>query len=157
MKLHDNGDYYEYDLGPAIVRVGQLVIDAALTLELVSPEIAPDLRVSIRVGGQFRCTDSDGVASEFDPERNREGLGPVLGLWTAHVSGIRIGKSGALVVTFADDRTLMVRPDPKFEAWTLNDDEGLLVVGGPEDRVSIFRPPDDHLPKPPGRYREQSR
>jgi hypothetical protein len=157
MKLLDNGDHFVYELGATVLTVSRLLVDAAFTLELVSPEITPEWQVSIRIGGRFRCTDAGGVDSEFDPEGDREGLGRVLGLWGARVSGIRIEKSASLVVRFADERALTVPPDPKFEAWTLNDHEGLLVVGGPGDRVSVFRPVDNDQPRALRRYRVETR
>ncbi|HYA44309.1 MAG TPA: DUF6188 family protein [Acidimicrobiales bacterium] len=129
---------FEYQVEGRVLSVNQLLVDAAFTVEMTSPEVRPSASVSVRLGGAFKCWFG-GDEKAFDPEHNRVGLGPALALWGSRLRELTISSDSSLLMVFQNGTRLAVPPDPDLEAWTLNDHEGLLVVGGPSDRVSVFR------------------
>jgi hypothetical protein len=66
-------------------------------------------------------------------------LAPILSLFNTKVSSATIRKSGELTVEFEEGRTLMVDPDPSFEAWQVGCSLGFLLVCAPGGRVSLFQ------------------
>lgn len=130
---------YEYELSDLGLTVARLKVDAAITLEITSVGPRPRVQVEVRIGGTLRLV-AGAHESALDPEMDRGGLGPMLETWGARVYVMSVAVDGTLTIGLEDNRSIVVPPDPEFEAWNLNDDEGLKVVGGPGDRVSVFRP-----------------
>ena len=80
-------------------------------------------------------------------------LAPMLALFNAVVSKIRIAKTGQLVVAFERDRMMFVAPDAAYEAWqiecsTENGDSRLVCPPGGD--VAFFH--DSKVPQCTGSF-----
>ena len=91
-------------------KVTQIQVDYAFTLVLES-------WISIRIETSFSYGPA-GAAREFEPS-DAPALAPLLGLHQATVTSAEIGKDGSLTMAFADGGELLVRPDERYEAFTV--------------------------------------
>lgn len=69
-------------------------------------------------------------------------LAPALPLFNAVVCGVRIARTGALVIEFQHDISLHVAPDEACEAWQMEcsaDGGEMLLVCPPGGDVVVFR------------------
>jgi hypothetical protein len=65
----------------------------------------------------FTLTTKGGTF-QLDPE-DRAALGPLLSLYPDEIARVAMRPDGTLDATFASGSTLVVRPHPKYEAWSI--------------------------------------
>jgi hypothetical protein len=82
--------------------------------------------VEIVIGCPFVLT-VDGVVHQLDPEA-RSDLGPFLALYPGSLSAAYVSSRATLNLEFTSGATVVVPPDPQYEAWEVHDDHGWLLV-----------------------------
>jgi Family of unknown function (DUF6188) len=73
---------------------------------------------------------------ELDPESQDVAAG--LALFNTEVKSAVAFKSGGLRMVFGDGYLLRVRPDPRYEAWTANGPNGMLIVSLPSGDLAVW-------------------
>lgn len=143
ISAHDGGGY---DLHLAGFTVLQCCVDAGFTLLWANPaQLTPNQQhASLRVDGPFDLS-LDGSTVRCDPEQGTTTLQPAILLYGRTVREASIDAQGTLVLTFVDNTTLTVPPEPAYESWTLSSwsrdsTDGYLIVGGVGGEVHIFPP-----------------
>lgn len=143
ISAHDGGGYILHLEGFTVL---QCCVDTCFTLLWAKPaQITPiQQHASLRVGGPFDLS-LDGKTFRCDPERDIGTLQPAILLYNRTAQQAHLDAQGTLVLTFVDNTTLTVPPDPTYESWTLSNwsresSDGYLVVGGVGGEVHIFPP-----------------
>ncbi|MBV8527085.1 MAG: hypothetical protein JOZ75_02085 [Candidatus Dormibacteraeota bacterium] len=109
-------------------------MDLAFTLELERETS----RATLRIEGRFTLRMPAGREVQLDPENDAAGLGPALALCRATLETSDAHPDGSLALLFANGASVMVPPDPEFEAWTLTISDGSMMVSGPGGRLTSF-------------------
>ena len=94
----------------------------------------------IAIESPFRL-DIHGDSFSFSPEEDRDGalqsLRPLIG---HTIEDATADAAGALHVIFEGGARLTVEPDPAYEAWSVSDPGGALVVSTPGGKLAIWKP-----------------
>ena len=138
--IAEHADRYELQLGG--FRVTRWAVDFALTLYLDKPRAEtkePRLDAEIRVEGRFSYENANSRI-EIDPQHEPAALAPILALRGQCLESATVTKAGELELRFQNGARIRVYSGTKYEAWTLNAPGGVLIVGGVNGMVSIFRP-----------------
>jgi hypothetical protein len=114
--------------------VTRCLVDHAFGLELWEREGT----TTIRIEGAFIVQNQDGE-HQLSPTCPTA-LGPALSILGKAVTVARAYKDGCLVVHFADESILSVKPDAAYEAWEITGTGGLHVVCTPGGSLSIWQP-----------------
>jgi len=102
-------------------------------------EVRADVRVFLNT--PFCVEESDGRSAMVTPGKI-ETLGPVLLFWNRNVVRIVIFPDGSLMIERSDGARIRAISNDTFEAWELSANspgEELMIICGPEGRVSTFR------------------
>jgi hypothetical protein len=73
---------------------------------------------------------------ELTPENQDVAAG--LALFNTKVKSAVAFKSGALRIVFGDGHLLKVDSDPRYEAWTANGPDGMLIVSMPGGNLAVW-------------------
>ncbi len=108
-------------------------IDFAFTLHLVRGE--EDAYVHIET--PFECILPT-ARFQCDPVGNPEEFGPALNVLHRSIKAALAARDGSLHITFDGMIALHVSGHPKYEAWSYNGPDGLLLVSLPGGDISAF-------------------
>lgn len=90
--------------------VDQICIDYAVTLVIDGTD-------TVRLDSPFTVSFPDRTLL-IDPQR-LDTVAPVLDLFRAVILRAEAGRDGSLLLSFDDDRSLRIEPDPDGEAWEI--------------------------------------
>ena len=96
-------------------RVTQLAVDAR-ALRLLTWSL--DGSTEVRIAAPFVLRAAGGAERTLDPVETLT-LAPALGLLRRRVASLTVSRAGELTVELGDGSALVVRPDPRMEAWEL--------------------------------------
>lgn len=92
------------------------------------PRGIPDTTVYLRISNDFTLTTQGETHCLRTPdEEDPLALGIVISLFLKTVRSMKVFKSGRLELCFTDDTELFVDPSDKYEAWTMNTPEGVVI------------------------------
>lgn len=128
-------------VGVAGFIVSRCVVDFAFSLELMRPpESTPDQRyVTVAIESPFVLVIA-GQRYNCQPQRDVESLGPALRLFQHVVEAATIESSGDLRVTFDSGIEVHVPFDNEFEAWSIGERGGVLIIATAGGGVAVFPP-----------------
>jgi hypothetical protein len=136
--LNQQGQLVEHEKHWSVPLQGKTVtrclVDHAFGLELWEREWT----TTIRIEGAF-VVQSQGGEHQLSPACPTA-LGPALPILGKTITAARAYKDGCLIVHFADESTLSVKPDAACEAWEITETGGLHVVCTPGGSLSIRQP-----------------
>jgi hypothetical protein len=84
-------------------------VDHQSRLQFGKAELVIECPFTLRVGG---------AQHDLDP-KNRDALGPLLGLYPDTAETLTMTPDGTLTAVFASGSSLTVPPDPRYEAWNI--------------------------------------
>lgn len=127
------------NLGFVGFTVDACIIDYAYTLRLslAATDTAPNHTAEVRIESAFTFTQSGAVTS-CHPAQNPVSVGPALWVIRQIITVACYNRDGGLRVCFGDDACLYVVADSDYEAWTVVDGDGSVVVSKPGGNVSVF-------------------
>jgi len=113
-------------------KISRLSFDFAVVIELFDKS----LNATIRIEQEMSFLEA-GKSVVVNPG-NAESAAPLLRLFGAEVKTAEAKQDGTLVVEFHQDRSLVVSPHPKYEAWELFANNGIKVVCMPGGELAIW-------------------
>jgi hypothetical protein len=105
-------------------------IDHQTRLQLGEAEIVIESPFTLRSAGSEYVLDPG----------ERGGLGPLLALWPDELTMVRAGADGTLHLAFGSGATVIVPPDPHYEAWQVVGPGTALTVclPGAEGELAVW-------------------
>ena len=110
------------------VGVGRVLLDHQVTLHIGSDALVIEVPFDV----------TDGTTSVHIVPGNSDRLSGASTLLNAVCRSVQLHKSGVLLVEFADDRVLTVRPSEEFESWQAFVRGRSMVVCSPGGALSFF-------------------
>lgn len=125
----------EFESGAFLVgqQVYLVSFDAALTLYT-------DRNTSIKIEGPLRLSAGPAELFEVESSAYSQAAGRLVSLFFTVITGSCITDDGVLTLSFDNGASIVVPPDPPYEAWSLTSPRGLLICQA-SGEVSYFPPP----------------
>jgi hypothetical protein len=124
-------DQWRFEIPPGVT--ARVLIDWAVTVQVLVPGGA----IEVRIEKPIVITDATG-STEVNPEGDPRLLGPALAVARSAVESVTAFMDGRLEIVFEGAVVWRVSPSPRFEAWTINSPDGVLLVGLPGGSVATW-------------------
>ena len=128
-KNTQNETNLDFLLGKAVSRI---YVDFALGIQFFEKH----LNSTIRIEQTLTFYDS-GKAFRLLPEV-ADSPAPVLKIFNTTVSVAAVKSDGALFLEFSQDRSITVPPHEKYEAWSLNVNDGRKLICMPGGKIASW-------------------
>jgi hypothetical protein len=119
--------------------ITRLLIDYQLTLQVWIPKDT----LEIKLATNFVFTS--GQASYVINPENRTDICRALTILHQELNTVTATNHGRLTITFQSGDQIISEPDEAYEAWSLCDSSGLLVIARPSGGIDYFAPKKDKI------------
>lgn len=115
---------------------------AGKTLNAVNIDYTVGLQLSeeyfIRIESPFKLILADSVVTLSPEEDAAPKFEPLTRLVGQQLAAANIAETGTLTVGFESGLSVVVDPDPHYEAWTVTGPNGLIIVCLPGGQLSVW-------------------